>query len=134
MIFCDTNVLVSAVTDHERKPSAMAVFERGQRVYVPLLCRYEIAQVLGKAARNRWIDPTEVGIAAATAREFVSYEVPPVDAAVYVAASVRPNIPSYDAVWVYHAGQLGLRVVTFDRKLINAVPNIAISPEDYLAS
>ena len=133
MIFLDTNVLVPIVLEHERSPVADDVLAYSDRIFAPILWRYEVAQVIGRAARNREVE-VDVAIAAAQRlKGIVSTELPTLDAWVYLSTSVRLIISSYDAVWVYHASELGLQIATFDEKLTRAVPDVAISPEAYFA-
>ena len=46
---------------------------------------------------------------------------------------MRSTISSYDAFFVHEARTRGVRLVTTNVKLILAVPDVAISIEDYLA-
>jgi predicted nucleic acid-binding protein len=131
MIVVDTNVIAYLLIDGERSEMARAVWARDSRWMLPTLWRSEFLNILITSVRARvltWVDAERIWQVAISI--FGESEVEPSGTAVLKTASER-NLSAYDAQFVVAAADLGVPLVTYDRRILNACPDIAVAADRF---
>ena len=134
MIVVDTNVVAYAVLRSDRTESALAVVERDPAWIAPALWRYELRNVLATAMRLKSLRLTAALAAFAAAEDLVADADLQASTEECLKLAERGGVSAYDAEFVLVAERLGLPLVTADRKIVKAFPEIAISLESFAAS
>lgn len=133
MIVADTNLIAYLVLGGEFSEDARAVFRRDSVWAVPLLWRSEFRNVLASYMRQGELDVgnalalIEHAEALVRGREFT---VP--DRQVMELVDSSP-CSAYDCEFVALAIQLGVQLVTSDKRLLTAFPTMAASPGSFAA-
>jgi predicted nucleic acid-binding protein len=115
----------------ERSEGARAVWKKDARWMLPTLWRSEFLNVLTTSVRAHVLSLADaqqtwqVAIAI-----FDQNEVEPSGTAVLNTASER-NLSAYDAQFVVAAADLGVPLVTYDRRILNACPDLAVSADHF---
>jgi predicted nucleic acid-binding protein len=131
MIVVDTNVIAYLLIDGERSEMARAVWARDSRWMLPTLWRSEFLNILITSVRARvltWVDAERIWQVAISI--FGESEVEPSGTAVLKTASER-NLSAHDAQFVVAAADLGVPLVTYDRRILNACPDIAVAADRF---
>jgi predicted nucleic acid-binding protein len=98
---------------------------------LPTLWRSEFLNVLTTSVRAKVLTLAEAHDTWNVAQTvFAQSEVEPSGDAVLQTAAAR-NLSAYDAQFVVAAADLEVRLITSDRRLLQACPDIAISPETF---
>jgi predicted nucleic acid-binding protein len=132
MIVADSNLIAYLLIPGGKSLLADKVLVKDSEWAVPLICRSEMRNILALYMRHEGMSLSQASRTMEKAeilwqnREFA---VPNNDVLELV---FRHNISAYDAKFVVLAKQLGVPLVTFDKPVRKAFPNIAIAAEDYL--
>lgn len=133
MIVADTNLVSYLLIEGEKTKTARAVWAIDPRWMLPTLWRSEFLNVLTTSVKARVLTLTQAHDTWQVAQAvFGRNEVQPSGNAVLETASAR-NLSAYDAQFVVAAADLEVRLVTSDRRLLKACPDIAIAPEEFTA-
>lgn len=133
MIVADTNLVAYLLIEGKQTPLARTVWQRDPRWILPTIWRSEFLNVLTTSARAGVIKLAQAHEAWQIALTiFQSSEVEPSGDAVLETAAAR-NLSAYDAQFVVAAADLEVPLVTSDRRLLQACPDIAITPERFTA-
>ncbi|MBW2524712.1 MAG: type II toxin-antitoxin system VapC family toxin [Deltaproteobacteria bacterium] len=131
MIVADTNLLSYLLIEGDRTAAARKVWQRDPQWRVPSLWRAEFLNVLATAVSVRVLDePDALRAWTAAKRLLTGREIQPAGQSVLHAA-IRDRISAYDAQFVVVAEQLGVTLVTADRKLLRARRDLAVSIESF---
>ena len=131
MHVADTNLVAYLLIEGERSEGARAVWKKDARWMLPTLWRSEFLNVLTTSVRAHVLSLADaqqtwqVAIAI-----FDQNEVEPSGTAVLNTASER-NLSAYDAQFVVAAADLGVPLVTYDRRILNACPDLAVSADHF---
>jgi predicted nucleic acid-binding protein len=133
MVF-DTNVIAYALLNvAEHRDEAARALEKARDVAVPDSFRVELASAVWQWIRARGLD-LEAGLAALRSAEALLTRVVPGnllwEAALVL--SLESGHPVYDTMFVALAAIERTRVVTYDRRLLERFPDLAIPPAEYL--
>ena len=134
MIVVDTNILAYLYINSDLSSRAAAAFRRDPDWAAPLLWRSEFRNVLALYLRQERLSLVEARQIMDDVTELMmdwEYEVTSYDVLHLVAQS---SCTAYDCEFVALAEQLGIPLVTGDKQLINAFPDIAVSLEDFARS
>ena len=133
MIVADTNLIAYLLIEGERTEIARAVWVKDSRWMLPTLWRSEYLNVLTTTVRSgilKLSDAQQIWqVALAT---FDQSEIGPSGDDVLEAAAER-NLSAYDAQFVVAADDLDVPLVTSDRRLLQACPDLAVAPEQFAA-
>lgn len=128
MIVADTSVVAALVLPHEDS----TVVERLQRAdsswVAPPLVLSELRSVMGSLVRNGRQTPAQgaaLFVLAAEALESVTFEP---DSRRVLELVAQSGCSTYDCEYVAVAEELGCRLATFDRELLQAFPDVAVHP------
>ena len=133
MIVVDVNVIAYLVIDGERSAEARAILERDPEWSAPLVWRSEWRNVLAGYLRRGSIDHS-------TALENIRYAETLVRGREYVvdgprvmALVMRSTCSAYDCEYVALAHDLDVPLVTTDPQVLEAFPDLAVLPLDFLS-
>ncbi len=131
MIVVDTNVVAYAVIPGDKTEAALAVAQQEPDWVAPHLWRSELRNVLATALRVGRIDVDSALAAFAAAVELV--EDVDVESSTQACLEIaeRGGISGYDAEFILVAEQMGLKLVTADRRLARAFPERTIDLEEF---
>lgn len=131
MIVADTNLVAYLLIEGEQTATARAVWEKDPRWMLPTLWRSEFLNVLTTAVKARVLTLLQAHSTWSIAQAiFANSEVEPSGDDVLETAAER-NLSAYDAQFVVAAVDLDVPLVTSDRRLLQACPDIAIPPDRF---
>lgn len=133
MIVADTNVIAYLLLPSPHTELAERLFSLDPDWIAPILWRSEMRNVLALYLRRSLISLEEainLQVEAEALLQDKEYEVGARDVLTLVDQS---PCSAYDCEFVALAQSFGIKLVTLDRKVINAFPGTAVSPEDFLA-
>jgi predicted nucleic acid-binding protein len=125
MIVVDSNVLAYLYLPSEFTPAAEALLLNEPVWAAPTLWRSELRNILAGYLRRGQLTLEQAGAVQAEAEsllEATSYDVPSRQVLALVATS---DCSAYDCEFIALAQQLGTRLVTMDKKLLRAFPQLA---------
>jgi len=131
VIVADTNLVAYLLIEGDNTAAARAVWQKDPAWKLPTLWRAEFLNVLTTAVRARVLTPDlahDTWHVALTI--FANAETEPSGDDVLDAASER-NLSAYDAQFVVAAADLKIPLVTSDRRLLAACPDLAVAPEQF---
>ncbi len=127
MIVVDANVIVYAITPCDLTGTARAVIESASGVIVPQLWRLEVANALAVIERKGLLSVEQATQVFADALGIFLIRERPVDPRQTFHEALATGLSAYDSEYVSLARKFRCRLVTNDRRLLNAVPDIAAS-------
>ena len=133
MIVVDTNVIASLWVPNDMDEMSYKILEKDADWIAPLLWRSEFRNVLAIYLRA---DILEFSIALQVIEEVEQlmgskeFEVNSTQVLSLVSES---SCSSYDCELVALADDLDVKLVTFDKKILNEFPEIGVSPKEFVA-
>lgn len=132
MIVADTNLLVYLYIKGQRTAQAEAVLEKDPVWAVPILWRSEFRNTLIGLVRNQDLNLTDaIEIVAEAERWLAGREYTVVSYRVMNLAA-QSKCSAYDCEFVGLAQDLGVILVTADRQILRAFPDVTVTPEGFL--
>ncbi len=131
MIVVDANIITYLVIQSDKTPFAERVIEKDSDWRAPLLWRSEILNVLAFYMRNAALSASAAQATFERARSTVKGEIV-VEAAEVLELVSLSRCSSYDCEYVATAQSLRVPLVTADKKLLAAFPDIAVSMEAFI--
>lgn len=129
MIVADTNLVVFAALNGPRTASAALVRQQEPHWAAPPLWASEFRNVLATTVRAGHLTAADAHEAWAAARTLV--EDIPVDPLAVLDAAFAHGLTGYDAEFVALARALGVPLVTDDRRVLAACPDVAVAPDAF---
>ena len=130
MIVVDTNVLAYFLLPYEFSAAADKLFKRDPEWAAPILWRSEFRNLLAGELRRENLSFDEILKAQAEAEALLEGNEHEVDSRRVLELVRDSNCTAYDCEFVVLAIQLGVKVVTMDKKLLKAFPqHTAALPE-----
>lgn len=126
MIVVDTNVIVFLLIEGDRTAQAEGVFRRDTEWVAPYLWRSEFRSVLAFYVRKRRIHLDDAIVLAQEAEVLMRGREFEVESARVLELAESSKCSAYDCEYVALAERLGAKLVTSDRKVLNAFSWIAI--------
>jgi predicted nucleic acid-binding protein len=134
MIVVDANVIVALLLNTDQKSVAAAALERDRDWCAPRLWRSEYRNVLATMMRHEILDLSTALDAWESALVLVDgseYEPAGLDVLRLAAES---GCTAYDTEYAVVALDLGVPLVTLDRELLAAFPDVAVLLEEFVES
>jgi predicted nucleic acid-binding protein len=131
VIVVDTNVIAYFFINGDRTTQAEVVFEHDSEWVVPYLWRSEFRNVLGLYLRQGYIlreDAISIYQEAENLMQPSEFEV---DGIAVIRLAQESGCSAYDCEFVSLAQQLGVPLITADRRLIANFPTVVISLETF---
>lgn len=131
MIVVDTNVIIYLLLKSDFTEQAIKVRQRDKHWVAPMLWRSEFRNVsLGYQRRDEislsdLIELSELAESKVESRQ--------VDGSRIIELAARSGCTAYDCEFVSLAERLDIPLVTSDKKVLAAFPNIAISMDEFVA-
>ena len=134
MIVVDTNVIASLVLPTSgRTESAVRLLAAERDWCAPVLWRSELTNVLATGVRTRWFDLDFALLALDAACDLIGDNEFTVPSAAVLELAGETGCTAYDVEFAYLARELSVPLVTFDRQLQAAFPELARSTDGYLS-
>lgn len=131
MIVADTNLLAYLLLPGERTEAAEAVWRADPEWHAPLLWRSELRNVLALQMRRSGLSLEDAGTVAEAAADLMEGREHVVDGRHVLRLAHRTGRSAYDGEFAALAEALSAPFVTADRSLVEALPGLATSPEDF---
>ncbi|MCP4896040.1 MAG: type II toxin-antitoxin system VapC family toxin, partial [bacterium] len=127
MIVVDTNVIASLLLPtSQHTVAAMQLLETERDWAAPMLWRSEFCNVLATGVRNDWLSAEQAMKALSNAEEAMDGSEFHVPAAEVLRTAIASNCTAYDSEFVVLAQDLGVKLVTLDRAILQAFPDLAV--------
>ena len=127
MIVADTNLIAYFSIHTERSAQAEAVCAADSVWVAPLLWRSEYRATLLKYIRHAGLGYEAAISSLRLAEEAVGGREYSVDARKVLVLAYRSNCSAYDCEFVALAQDLGVKLVTTDKQILKAFPEVAVS-------
>jgi predicted nucleic acid-binding protein len=132
VIVADTNLVAYLLIEGDRTDLARRVRAVDGEWVLPTLWRSEFLNVLATAVRAQVLDRSSASRAWQLALgTFSGAEHEPAGEAVLTVA-IDKRLTAYDAQFVVTAIDLGVPLVTADRRILSAAPELAVSPTRFV--
>jgi predicted nucleic acid-binding protein len=132
VIVADTNLLVYLYIKGQRTVQAEAVLEKDPVWAAPILWRSEFRNTLVGLVRSQDLNLTDaIEIVAEAERWLTGREYTVVSHRVMNLAA-QSKCSAYDCEFVGLAQDLGVTLVTADRQILRAFPDVTVTPEGFL--
>ncbi|RKZ51076.1 MAG: VapC toxin family PIN domain ribonuclease [Candidatus Parabeggiatoa sp. nov. 3] len=132
MIPVDANILAYYFIESPFTDLARQVFAKDKEWVVPPLWRHELISILLKIARQGSQSEADLLTIWENANALVEGNEQEVDMRQAFHLAIQHSVSSYDAQYLALAQMLGIPLVTEDRKLRRAAPNLTVSMQDLL--
>lgn len=133
MIVADTNLIAYLYLPNPQTELAERLLAKDADWFAPPLWRGEFRNVLAQQMRHGNLELEHALTTMATAESMMQRNEYTVASAQVLSIVAGTKCSAYDGEFVALARELQARLVTFDQKLVRQFPEIAISPEIYLA-
>jgi predicted nucleic acid-binding protein len=133
MIVVDTNLIGYLLLASDRSPQAEQAFRQDPEWAAPLLWRSELRNVLATQIRTQRISLALAQAIIIQAEDLIfgrEYAMASMDV---LRLAQESGCTAYDCEFIALAQTLNICLVTVDRKLLAAFPDIAVSLEDFIA-
>ena len=127
MIVVDSNVLAYLLIEGEKTPLARALFERDPDWHSASFARLELTNILATSIRAARLDNASADQALAKALALMEDSLHELPYAQVLALANRLRISAYDALYLGVSIELGVPLVTEDRRLREAAPDRCLS-------
>lgn len=134
MIVVDVNVIAYLLIDGTHTAAAEGVLAVDAEWAVPLLWRSEWRNVLAGYLRRGEMDRARVMENVRAAESLVRDREHLVESGRVIELVADSTCSAYDCEYVALADALEVRLVTADRRIISDFPNVALSPESFIAA
>ena len=124
----DTNVVAALMLPTAANPEVAELLRQDPDWRLPPLWRSEFRQVLLKYVRAELATPEQALSLWQKALERFELSEQPVAGHQVLALAIARGCSTYDAEFVVLARQLNCRLLTFDRKLLQLFPDLAMKP------
>jgi predicted nucleic acid-binding protein len=132
MIVVYSSVIASLWVPNDMDELAYKVLKRDPEWIAPMLWRSEFRNVLALYLRKALLELPDVLQAMQEAEELMEPNTFNVNSVQLLQFVHRSNCSSYDCEFVALADDLGIQLVTFDKRICREFPKIAINPLEYI--
>ena len=133
MIVVDTNVIAYLVIEGKQTAMALSVFNIDPEWAAPQLWKSEMRNLLSLYLRNKQMTIDEAVSAMDKSEAVIAGRECDVDSSRVLELASHSGCTAYDCEFAYLAEKLNVPLVTADKKLRAAFPDIAVSIEAFTA-
>ncbi len=135
MVVVDANIIAALVLEQEHSDEARQVWEMDPDWCAPPLWASELRSILAKYVKAGLLPARHAGPTMAVARRVVLPErtLESGDDEV-LALAAKSGCSTYDCEYIAVAQELRLPLVTLNKQVLKAFPDIAVRPKDLLGS
>jgi len=131
VIVVDTNVVASLYVQTPQTKRAERALQRDPAWAAPLLWRSEMRNVLATLERAGRLELSDAIDIVQAADELIAGREFAVPSSAVLSAAARSGCTAYDCEFVVLAADLGVPLVSLDRGLVKAFPDVSIALGDY---
>lgn len=132
MIVADTNTIAYLYLPTEHTDDVLKLLRRDPEWIAPLLWRSEFRNILALYVRKNILDlDTALAMQAQAEQQFANREYS-VSSGSVLELAAQSGCSAYDCEFISVASALKTKLITGDKKLIKAFPDIAMTAGDYL--
>lgn len=131
MIVVDTNVIAYLVIEGKQTAVALSVFNIDPEWVAPQLWKSEMRNLISLYLRNRQMTIDEAVSAMDRSEAVIAGREYDVDSSRVLELAQSSGCTAYDCEFAYLAEKLNVTLVTSDKKLLCAFPDIALSMEAF---
>ncbi len=131
MIVADTNLIAYLMIEGEKTPFARTALRKDSSWAAPLLWRSEFRNILALYLRQKHltiVDALQLMHEAETLLHGNEFQV---ESTAVLSLAESSGLSAYDCEFVHLAQELGLPLVTSDKKVLQAFPQTAVSLDDF---
>jgi predicted nucleic acid-binding protein len=132
MIVIDANILIYSLIECDFTPQITRLRQQDADWRTTPLCLHEVLNVLATYQRRELLTPAQCNKLLEVARRFIAQAAEETDLPLALKLAGKFGITGYDAEYIALAQTLGTPLITEDRKLRNAVPQLTQSLQQYL--
>jgi len=132
MIVADTNLIAYLFVEGDMTEKARAVFANEKEWVAPFLWRSEFRNVLTLYIRQKLISLDTAKQLMTEAEDLMFNHEFEVNSSDVLKLAITSGCSAYDCEFVVLANKLGVKLVTYDKKLVAAFPSIAVSLDGFL--
>lgn len=132
MIVVDTNMIVYLFISGERSQTAEQLLSLDPDWASPILWRSEFRSVLSQYLHKNFLNLNETLLIIQQAEALLSGKEYQVSSSQVMKLLGTSNCSAYDCEFVALAQHLNTQLITADKKILNAFPDIAKSPKEVL--
>lgn len=132
MIVVDTNLLVGLFIPGDKSRVAERVFSKDPHWAAPLLWKSELRNVLAMGLRRKMLDVEEACLVMEEAETLMREDEYDLPSSPILELANQSRCSAYDCEFVALARQLAAPLVTWDRAILAAFPETAVSPEHFV--
>jgi predicted nucleic acid-binding protein len=134
VIVADTNLVSYLLIEGEQTDAVRRVWTKDSAWVLPPLWRSEFLNVLATAHRAGVISQDQAMLAWQRAKALLgASEAEPLGEQV-LRIAIERSVSAYDAQFVAVAEELGIRLVTSDKRICDRCPHVALSIEEFLTA
>jgi predicted nucleic acid-binding protein len=133
MLIVDANIIFPLLVATPQTKDVRTLYSKDSNWRTEPFAMIELSQVLVKYVRASLLSPTDVRQVLPSAREFIEEQFLEVDHEEALAVAIKYNVSAYDARYLALAIQSELPLVTEDKRLRAAAPEITVSLAEALA-
>ncbi|MCD6118101.1 type II toxin-antitoxin system VapC family toxin [bacterium] len=133
MIVVDTNIISYLFIKGEKTEAVKQVLLKDSNWVSPILWRSEFRSVLSLYLRKEYIDLSQANYLMGEAESLMLSSEYHVISSEVLEMLTKTNLSAYDCEFVALAKELGVHLITSDKKILKEVPAIALSINDFLA-
>jgi predicted nucleic acid-binding protein len=133
VIVADTNLIAYLLIPGESTALAEQVLARDSHWTAPFLWRSELRNVLALSLRQGHLSLEQAHQRMALAESLLEGREFPVASAPVLRLASSSRCSAYDCEFVALAEESGVPLVTSDRRVLQAFPGVAVSPERFVA-
>lgn len=131
MIVVDTNVVIYLLTGGEAGAAAARLLRRDPAWAAPALLLSELRNVLVGFVRREWMSLDDALGVEADAGEVLGDRIADVPGLEVLRTALASGLTAYDAEFVVLARTLNVSLVTGDRAVLAAAPDVAVALESF---
>ena len=129
----DANIIAYLLLPGTHTQNARAVYRRDPAWTAPLLWRSEVRNVLATTMRKKHLGLADATLAMNAAIDLLSGGEYAVDSELVLELAHGTGCSAYDCEYVALARQLGVPLITEDRRLLNFFPNDSVRARDFVS-
>jgi len=132
VIVVDANIIAQMTFPGQFSTEVNALHEKNPEWVAPAVWKVDFLNILALYFRKGVIDQGQASTALDVAERLIGSREHTVDAKEILQCIVASPCSAYDGEFVVLAQKLGTKVITYNRKLIQQFPDLALTPEEYL--
>jgi predicted nucleic acid-binding protein len=132
VIVVDANIIAQMTFPGRFSAEVSALHEKNPQWVAPAVWKVDFLNILALYFRKGMIDHSQAATALDVAERLIGSREHILDAKAILQFIVASTCSAHDGEFVVLARKLGTRIITYNGKLIEQFPDLALTPEEYL--